>query len=249
MGLPVLRALGRVAVWDRTGVAREHVRVARRLGELPLDPGRVRRGRAELLEGPCAHARGERGARAGPARPRPPRDGVAARAAAAGVSRGGGGRASRCRRAARALAGVRSRRRRKPAPARPSAGRGGALVLAALEAAHERLAAGRSPRERGDGEARRRDAFPRERPGSAREARADALVAIADAFLAGGGRSVRTGGDRYQVVVHADAAAIRVTNRADGASSRTGRRWRSRPCGGWRATPRSFACSNATASR
>ncbi len=43
---------------------------------------------------------------------------------------------------------------------------------------------------------------------SAGEARADALVAIADAFLAGGGRSVRTGGDRYQVVLHADAAAL-----------------------------------------
>jgi len=41
------------------------------------------------------------------------------------------------------------------------------------------------------------------------EARAGALVAIADAFVAAGAEpGARTGGDRYQVVVHADAATL-----------------------------------------
>jgi hypothetical protein len=40
------------------------------------------------------------------------------------------------------------------------------------------------------------------------EARADALVALADSYLAGGPDGARTGGDRYQVVVHADAKAL-----------------------------------------
>jgi hypothetical protein len=43
---------------------------------------------------------------------------------------------------------------------------------------------------------------------SAAEARAEALLAVADAFLAGGAGPVRTGGDRYQVVVHADVATL-----------------------------------------
>jgi hypothetical protein len=106
----------------------------------------------------------------------------------------------------------------------------GALVMAAIEAARDRLAqrdvpAGTSDSRgpdvpagtRGDaGEdvpaGMRGDAgedvpagTPRRGPG---EARADALVALADAFLGGGPEAVRTGGDRYQVVVLADAAAL-----------------------------------------
>ena len=66
--------------------------------------------------------------------------------------------------------------------------------------------------------------FPRERVAATRSdvpagtprrsrggSRAEALIAVADAFLAGGagtGRTARAGGDRYQVVVHADAAAL-----------------------------------------
>jgi hypothetical protein len=42
---------------------------------------------------------------------------------------------------------------------------------------------------------------------SAGEARADALLALADGYLAGG-RGTRTGGDRYQVLVHVDPAAL-----------------------------------------
>src|SRR4051812_47019470 len=38
---------------------------------------------------------------------------------------------------------------------------------------------------------------------------ADALVAVADAALAGPGDGARTGGDRYQVVVHVDAPTLR----------------------------------------
>jgi Domain of unknown function (DUF222)/HNH endonuclease len=105
----------------------------------------------------------------------------------------------------------------------------GALVLAALEAAQDRLARQDVPAGTGgeDGapgvsagtggggvlsagtagaDARSVSAgTPRPAPG---EARADALVAMADAFLAGGAGAGRTGGDRYQVVVHADAATL-----------------------------------------
>src|SRR5262249_61585962 len=63
----------------------------------------------------------------------------------------------------------------------------GALLLRALEAA--------------------RDTLARDGRGSAepRPTRAEALLALADATLAAAGRS---GGDRYQVVVHVDAAAL-----------------------------------------
>ena len=91
----------------------------------------------------------------------------------------------------------------------------GALVMAAVEAARERLAQRDVPAgtrdddgadELEDGPER---GVPAGTPGrSAGEARADALVALADSFLAGGPEAVRTGGDRYQVVVHADAAAL-----------------------------------------
>jgi hypothetical protein len=115
----------------------------------------------------------------------------------------------------------------------------GAVVVAALDAARDRLwASGATPGARradpaqavdeggsGDsaesfGEAADRDsaessveAVPSDSAGSspsAGERRADALLLVADSFLAGGadGRP-RTGGDRYQVVVHVDAESLR----------------------------------------
>jgi hypothetical protein len=73
----------------------------------------------------------------------------------------------------------------------------GALLVAALEAAQDDLA-------------RREDSADGARDvpaGTPREARAEALVALADTFLAGGHGS-RTGGDRYQVLVHVDAPVL-----------------------------------------
>jgi Domain of unknown function (DUF222)/HNH endonuclease len=99
----------------------------------------------------------------------------------------------------------------------------GALVMAAIEAARERLAQQDVPAGTRDGggadvpagtpeAAAEAEAAPDVPAGmssrSAGEARADALVALADSFLAGGPEVARTGGDRYQVVVHADAAAL-----------------------------------------
>ena len=80
----------------------------------------------------------------------------------------------------------------------------GALVMAAIEAARDRLAQRDVPAGTRDGGAD----VPAGTRQSAGEARADALVALADSFLGGGPAAVRTGGDRYQVVVHADAGAL-----------------------------------------
>jgi hypothetical protein len=80
----------------------------------------------------------------------------------------------------------------------------GALVMAALRAAEEAadVPAG-TPDESSGGP----DDVPAGTPRVSRgEARAEALMMVADSFLAGG--SGRTGGDRYQVVVHADAATL-----------------------------------------
>ena len=68
----------------------------------------------------------------------------------------------------------------------------GALVLAALDAARDQLAAAD---------------VPAGTPLSGPPARADALLALADGYLAGGS-GARTSGDRYQVVVHADTATL-----------------------------------------
>ena len=104
----------------------------------------------------------------------------------------------------------------------------GALVMAAIEAARDRLAQRDVPAGTPDGRevdvpAGTRDGGGSDVPAgtpdggdvpagtpwsSPGEARADALVAIADSFLGGGPEAPRTGGDRYQVVVHADAAAL-----------------------------------------
>ena len=104
----------------------------------------------------------------------------------------------------------------------------GALVMAAIEAARDRLAQRDVPAGTRDGGAdvpagpldgdaadvtsgTRGEADPAVPAGtrlSAGEARADALIALADSYLGGGPEAVRTGGDRYQVVVHADAGAL-----------------------------------------
>ena len=99
----------------------------------------------------------------------------------------------------------------------------GALVMAALEAARERLVRRTFPRERPRSGERARQTFPRERrtggttrclafprerprPPSERRVRTRCST-IADAFLAGGQGS-RAGGDRYQVVLHVDTATL-----------------------------------------
>ena len=87
----------------------------------------------------------------------------------------------------------------------------GALVMAALEVAQDFLASQDVPAgtRRADDEGLRDvpAGTPRRSLGAVR---AEALVAMADAFLAAdsAGRPARTGGDRYQVVVHADAATL-----------------------------------------
>ena len=69
----------------------------------------------------------------------------------------------------------------------------GALILAALDAARDQLAAADVPAE---------TPVP-----AGPEARADALLALADAYVAGS-RGARAGGDRYQVVVHIDTDVL-----------------------------------------
>jgi hypothetical protein len=96
----------------------------------------------------------------------------------------------------------------------------GALVMAAIEAARDRLDHQDVPAGTRDGDGADVPAGTRDGEGadvpagtprrSAGEARADALVALADSFLAGGPEAVRTGGDRYQVVVHVDAGTMSV---------------------------------------
>jgi hypothetical protein len=88
----------------------------------------------------------------------------------------------------------------------------GALVLAALDAARDQLAAA-------DVSAETPPAGEPSPPADAEDvsaetpaprgpvARADALLALADAYLAGA-RGSRSGGDRYQVVVHVDTATL-----------------------------------------
>ena len=95
----------------------------------------------------------------------------------------------------------------------------GALLVAALEAARDEIAALDVPAGTRDGSsdadvpagthdgARGAD-VPAGTPRlSAGEARADALLALADGYRAGA-RGARTGGDRYQVLVHVDQAAL-----------------------------------------
>jgi hypothetical protein len=79
----------------------------------------------------------------------------------------------------------------------------GALFLQALEAARERLWQARGEQ---TADAEPSEGGSAEPPGRAAPSRAEALVAVADASLARD--AGRTGGDRYQVVVHIDAATL-----------------------------------------
>jgi hypothetical protein len=107
----------------------------------------------------------------------------------------------------------------------------GAVLIAALEAARERLAAASAEAgqaaaagERGaSAEARDddpgtledgRDASAEALATTAGEARADALMLMAETMLAGS-HGARTGGDRYQVVVHVDTATLRGDERGE----------------------------------
>ncbi len=108
----------------------------------------------------------------------------------------------------------------------------GALVLAALNAAEG------PPQENQDAQENR----------DARQTRADALVSLARSGLASDGAD-RPAGDPCELVVHVDAdslAADRIVERSDWPTDPRSRRRRS---GGLDAMPRSCESSNATASR
>ncbi len=187
------------------GVAREHVRVARRLGELPLI-------RAAFAEGELSYSKVRALTRV---------ENVEREQELLDLARHA--TASQLERLLRAYRGV-------VAAERAAAGepperwiafdhaddgsvllRGrlpaeeGALVLAALEAAQAWLAQQDVPAGTPDDGAVDVPAGTRDQRRSRGEARADALIALADAFVAG---AARTGGDRYQVVVHVDAGAL-----------------------------------------
>jgi hypothetical protein len=227
-----------------SGAAREHVRVARRLVELPLI-------RAAFADGELSYSKVRALTRVENVQREQDLLELARHASASQLERllrayrgvvaaeraAAGGRPDRWLTLDHADDGSLLLRGRLPAEE-------GALVLAALEAARDRLArqdvpagdgagdraanavadvpAGTRPaQERGAGDARDVPAGTRRSDESqtggvpagtprrsAAELWADALVAVADAFLAGAGPQGRTGGDRYQVVVHADAATL-----------------------------------------
>ena len=88
----------------------------------------------------------------------------------------------------------------------------GALLIAALEAGGEQLAA---PPDTPAGVPAAPPATPAEAPApTVGEARADALLLLADSFLATGAVD-RSGGDRHQVVVHVDAPTLRSSGRGE----------------------------------
>jgi Domain of unknown function (DUF222) len=113
----------------------------------------------------------------------------------------------------------------------------GVLFLRALEAARDLLQERAWEDERGSAEPRE----PARRPNNA-----EALAALADLALAGR-TDGRPGGERYQLVVHVDEAAVTATRAR--ARSRTAPRSRHRRRGGLPATPRSSSSGNAAASR
>ena len=191
------------------GAAREHVRVARRLGELPLI-------RAAFAEGELSYSKVRALTRV---------ENVEREQDLLDLARHA--TASQLERLLRAYRGV-------VAAERAAAGepperwiafdhaddgslliRGrlpaeqGALVIAALEAARDRFERQDVPAGTPDGDVADVPAGTPQR--SSGEARADALIDLAETFLAKGpDRELprRTGGDRYQVVVHADAGAL-----------------------------------------
>jgi hypothetical protein len=88
----------------------------------------------------------------------------------------------------------------------------GAVLVAALEAARARMEESPSA-EASTGAVDEPGGASAEAPStSAGEARADALMLMADAFL-GGADTARTGGDRYQVVVHVDTETLQQDGR------------------------------------
>jgi hypothetical protein len=100
----------------------------------------------------------------------------------------------------------------------------GALVLAALDAARDQLAAAdvsaETPPAGDPSPPADSDDVSAETPAPRGPvARADALVALADAYLAGA-RGSRSGGDRYQVVVHVDTATLSGDGDGDGDGER-----------------------------
>ena len=103
----------------------------------------------------------------------------------------------------------------------------GALVMNALEAAQAEIVRERS---RESFEAERRSVH--EPAPSARATKADAFARVAEAALAGGASGTRgSGGDTHQVVVHVDADALVAAEKAAGGGSPDGRGGTSRPRG------------------
>ena len=107
----------------------------------------------------------------------------------------------------------------------------GALVIGALEAARERLLEGVADADTttlaesasaeapdattaADDTGATNGTAAAAADASVGEARADALTYLADAFVAGRGGE-RTGGDRYQVLVHVEAATLRTRRRGE----------------------------------
>lgn len=193
------------------GPAREHVRVARRLTELPLI-------RAAFAEGELSYSKVRALTRVENVQREQDLLDLARHASASqlerllrayrgvvAAERAAQGRPERWLTVDHADDGSLLLRGRLPAEE-------GALVMAALQAAQEAadVPAGTRDGSTGGVEDGPRDVpagTPRVSPG---EARAEALVTMADSFLAGGGpgRPARTGGDRCQVVVHADAGTL-----------------------------------------
>jgi hypothetical protein len=193
------------------GAAREHVRVARRLEELPLI-------RAAFGEGRLSYSKVRALTRV---------ENVAHEEDLLGIARHS--TAAQLERIVRAYRGVVVSEH--AATSRPSRyvtwehdddgslllraclpAEEGAVVLAALEAAVERLRADGSTaiRDGADVPAETRtagDDVPAETRPTLSERRADALILMADTLLAGPAAG-RSGGDRYQVVVHVDTATL-----------------------------------------
>jgi hypothetical protein len=178
------------------GAAREHVRVARALGTLP----RLRRPRprgAVVLQGEGTHSRGDSGDQGATARRGPGRDRRARAADRPGLATGGPDRrGSGSQASARLphLVRLLGRRRHGENPGR-LAPEVGALLVKALAAAREALYE------------RRRDQVPDPDPPTMEQQQADALELVAETALHHG---IEPGapGERYQVVVHVDAAVL-----------------------------------------
>ena len=195
------------------GPAREHVRVARRLGRLPLI-------RAAFGEGELSYSKVRALTRVDNVERESDLLDLARHTTASQLERllrtyqgvvaaeraAAGGRPERWLRIDHDDDGAVLLRARLPAEE-------GALLVAALDAAREEAAAARdvpagTPAGAGDAA----EDLPAGTPSATLpEARADALVTIADAFTAGL-QQTRTGGDRYQVLVHVDADSLSGTD-------------------------------------